>query len=145
MGVARPSVATRVAGYSRELFQDFCMGLGCSALPVTLDQALITLSLSFLIWKMGQLVFLNSENMLTVFLCTHHIWCSGMGVEETWSCSRGRAPGTAKLRCLSSLPLGPAPNLCSGPPVAHLGILQDLSCWVAGFLAGYRSKASIHR
>lgn len=42
-------MATRVAGYSRELFQDLCLGLGCSVLPVTLDEVLITLSLSFLI------------------------------------------------------------------------------------------------
>lgn len=50
VGEARPSVVTRVAGHSRELCQDLCSGLSCAVLPVTLDQALIILSLSFLIW-----------------------------------------------------------------------------------------------
>lgn len=47
---ARPLWSPWWAEHSRELCQDLCSGLSCAILLVALDQALIILSLSFLIW-----------------------------------------------------------------------------------------------
>ena len=58
------------ARHSRELDQDLCSGLGCSVMLGMLDQALITLSLGFLIWQMGQSVFHSSKDRMRALLCS---------------------------------------------------------------------------
>lgn len=57
--------------------QHLCSGLGCSVMIGMLDQALITLSLNFLIWEMGQSGFHYSKHMLRALLCASLSWCPG--------------------------------------------------------------------
>lgn len=78
-GGGQHSAVTRMGRHSRVLCQDLCPGLVCSVTLGMLDQALIILSLNFLIWQMGQSGFHHSKHMLRALLCASPNWGSGIG------------------------------------------------------------------
>lgn len=87
---------------------------GSSALPGVPDQALITLSLSFLIWRMGQSLFHCSEDMPRALLRASLSWRSGLG----------SGVPASKRRNLAAL-LGPGPL---GPWAGEPGRAACLLC-----------------